>query len=363
MPVTTDTLHNIKRLNKWFAASAILAVVASGWMLWHDFNRPWRHIQTNWFNLRSAMAHLDFISYESPQEKEKHAKLLKAVEEARQDLSSPEKKNEERDLLARQKDVSGNSQAIALDYGNRNAELQVKLFNFEEAKTLRGPEDPETLKVKADYEESEKRLAELKKKQDALEDATRDIKARLKGFYRKKTDAEKALGAYEKGRNDAEKADEMFGPGLKRKAFNMPGLDYLAPHGVAGREEIKQVFMKPIRFNYNFLDSYVTDRCITCHVGIDNPSYTLEAFVKKTRTGLASVEASKILDEENQKLMKGFTQRLAEVDTAQFVTAGATMDAATREKFVRRMIDGADAYLASVNGPATNTDEILKGFR
>src|SRR5262249_5025862 len=195
----------------------------------------------------------------------------------------------------------------------------------EEAKTLNGEHDPKTVAVKADYDASAKELAELKVQQDKLEDTLRDLKGQIKQFYAKRNEAQKALAAYDKGRNDAERLDTMYGPGLKRTAFNIPGLDYLAPKGVPGREEVDQIFTKSIRFNYNFLDSYVTDRCMTCHSGIDNPALTIEAYVKKTEAGLTTEKVSKIVREENEKLARGLAKHLADADLSSLPADGLSI--------------------------------------
>ncbi|MEK6643419.1 MAG: c-type cytochrome [Planctomycetota bacterium] len=362
MPVTTDTLYSIPRLNRWFAFSAVVALVASVWMLWHDFNRPWRHTQRGFFDLRSAMAHFDALSYQSPAEQENRAKLKSAVAEAEKELASPELKAQEHELLAAEKLLTGQSQAISLDFGNRNAELQVKLFVVEEAKTLHGMKDPTTIALTEDYDQSARVVADLKKRQDLLEDDIRDKKSKLKALYKKKSDAQKSLKAYEKGLDDAERLDSMYGPGFSRMAFNIPGLDYLAPSGVPGREEVQQVFMKGIRFNYNFLDSYVTDRCITCHVGIDNPAYSMESFVKKTEGAIGSEAVRKVLELENQRLIKEFTKRLAEVDVSEFTASGKTLDEAGRRKFVGAMVDGANEYLRGISRPEIKTTDVLPRF-
>src|SRR5262249_8854110 len=161
---------------------------------------------------------------------------------------------------------------------------------------------PKTVAMRQDYEESVKVLAEIKAEQDKLEDKLRETRTELKGLYKERNDAQKALAAYDKGRNDALRLDEMYGPGIKRTAFNFPLLDFAAPKGVPGRQEVKQIFSRSIRFNYNFVDSYVTDRCMTCHVGIDDPTYTLEAFISRTAAALKTAKVSDVLRGENDKL-------------------------------------------------------------
>src|SRR5262245_51173883 len=141
MPVPTETLHNIKRLNLIFALSSLATLGTMGWMLWHDYDKPWRHVQTNYFNLRSAMAHFDALKYENPDEQKKHAALKEQVTKAEGELAREDNKRREQELQQKEKDLAGTLQGVALTYGNRNAELQVKLFNVEEYKTLHGPHD------------------------------------------------------------------------------------------------------------------------------------------------------------------------------------------------------------------------------
>ena len=45
MPVPTDTLWNIKRLNKVFAASSIILLGVIGWTILQDYDKGWREPQ------------------------------------------------------------------------------------------------------------------------------------------------------------------------------------------------------------------------------------------------------------------------------------------------------------------------------
>ena len=45
MPVPTDTLWNMKKLNRWFAVSAVLLVVTFVWSIIQDYDKGWRRIQ------------------------------------------------------------------------------------------------------------------------------------------------------------------------------------------------------------------------------------------------------------------------------------------------------------------------------
>ncbi len=363
MPVPTETMRNIKRLNVVFAATGLLTLISMGWMFWHDYHRRWRDVQTNFFNVRSAMAHFDYLAYQSPDEQAKRQGLEKAVQQAEQENSTDENKAKEKELLKRQEELAGLLQGAQLTYGNLNAEMQVRLFNYEEAKTLHGEDNPKTLAVKAENEAAAEDLAEAKAKADVLEDQLRDVRGEVKKFYRRRTEAQKALAAYDKGANDAEKADAMYGPGFQRFAFNMPLLDYLAPQGIPGRQEVKQVFSKAIRFDYNFVDSYVTDRCMTCHVGIDDPAMTVASFVQKTEAAIKAPAVVEVLRSENEQLIGEMKSRLAlagaseEPDLANQDVAEMTPEG--RETFIKALVRQANEFLEENERPVIPVQEIV----
>jgi mono/diheme cytochrome c family protein len=358
VPVPTETLHNIKRMNVIFALTSLATLGTMGWMLWHDYDHPWRHMQTNYFNLRSAMAHFDVLKFDSPDEQKKHSVLKERVTKAESELAGEDKKRYEKEKVQKEKELAGKLQAISLTYGNMNAELQVKLFNVEEFKTLHGPHDPKTLAAKEDYDKSVTALAAMKATQDKLEDDLREVRNELKSLYKERNDAQKALVAYEKGRNDAQRLDDMFGPGFSRTALNIPLLDFAAPKGVPGRQEIKQVFSKSIRFNYNFVDSYVTDRCMTCHVGIDDPTYTMDAFVARTAAALQTQRVTDVLREENDKLGREMVRRLADVNISDYAQGDRPKDDASKLPFIRAFVNAANDYLSEIKRPVLKADDM-----
>lgn len=361
MPVTTETLHNTKRLNVIFAVSALVALVSMTWMFWHDYARQWRGMQRNYFNVRSAMAHFDALRYETPEEKERYAQLLASVREAEEELSQPEIQRREKELVDKEKTLAGELQGVALTYGNMNAEMQVRLFDYEEYRTLHGEQHPKTLKIFEDNTRADAKLREAKARLDELEDHLRHVRMEIRDLYRRRSDAQKALAAYEKGLTDAQRLDKMYGPGLTRMAFNVPLLDYLAPQGTPGREEVRQVFMKPIRFDYNFVDSYVTDRCTTCHVGIDDPGLTVERFAQRTSTALENPAVQESLRAANEALRSTMLERLAKAGQQKDFATGdlAEMNETLRGDFVRAQISAANDYLREIKRPVLRLDEML----
>jgi mono/diheme cytochrome c family protein len=349
-------------VNVVFAVSSVAALASIAWMIWHDYSRPWREFQTNYFNLRSAMAHFDVLGYETPQEQEKLARLQADVERADAEIAA--RGSREKELLEQQSTLSGQLQGIAIEYGNRNAEMQVRVFNYEEARTLKGERDPRTLRIKEENEAAAEALAGLKSRMNDLEDGLRAVNDGLKSLYQKRNDAKKALAAYEKGRADAERVETMYGPSPSRFLFNLPMLDFAAPRGAPGHQEIQQVFMKPVRFDYNFVDSYVTDRCITCHVSIDNPDMAVETFVARTAAGLRHADVRAAIERANKPLLRTLDRRLADAGrhVGFVVEDGVETEKIApddHERFIRAMVRAANGYLIEIERPAISVEAML----
>src|SRR6185436_20739186 len=61
MPVAEQKLYRSERINRWFALSAILMTVSLFWMIWVDYDRPWREVQDHYYVSKAAFAHLDYL--------------------------------------------------------------------------------------------------------------------------------------------------------------------------------------------------------------------------------------------------------------------------------------------------------------
>ena len=373
MPIPTETLWNIRRLNVVFAISAAAMFGSLCWMLWHDHNREWRHTQTAYFNLRSALAHFTALAYDSPEEQAKHAALTKALDQAQAELDSPEIKDHLDELKSEEQTLAGKLQGAALAFGNRNAQIAVTVFDYEEARAIHGTDHPTTIAMKAKYDADLTDLGVYKVKMDDIEDLVREKRKELKKYDAKRKAAAKALAAYEKGLNDAVKQDASFGPGLARGIINFPILDYASPKGTLGRQEIRQVFMPDVRFDFNFIDSYVTDRCITCHIAIDQPDLTEDNFVKQSEAAIHAQQVSDIIRTAGEALVQTLAERLAAERTSDFPPdllakpSDPTDEAGRRQQEARRrfvdiLVSVANDYLHEIKRPRISAGRIWEAL-
>ena len=178
MPVTTETLWNMRRTNVVFGVASVLMLVSFFWMMKHDMDRKWRGFQTQYFNARSGLAHLTYLAYLSPEEQEKLAELEAAVEAARagRDTEVIETTQEQIERL------SGELEGVSLEYGNTNAALGVVVFHLNEKQSFDGISAVETQARKAEYESMRTRLNTLKARKDAIEDELRVLRDRVKSM-------------------------------------------------------------------------------------------------------------------------------------------------------------------------------------
>ena len=79
MPVPTDTLWNIKRLNIVFAASSIILMAVIGWTIIQDYDKGWRVPQKNGRVWEAALTDEKIHRALTP-EVQKHVDELKGVQ-------------------------------------------------------------------------------------------------------------------------------------------------------------------------------------------------------------------------------------------------------------------------------------------
>ncbi|HRW55608.1 MAG TPA: c-type cytochrome, partial [Phycisphaerae bacterium] len=352
MPVTTDTLWNMRRLNVIFGVSAVLMLVAFFWMMKHDMDRKWRDIQTQYFNARSGLAHLTYLAYSNPDNQKKHEALKKAIEDARASIDGDEITALEAEIEKK----AGELEGVSLDYGNTNAALGVTVFYLDESQAFDGMKAEDTEHEKSTYEAQTTRLATLKKRKDKLEDELRALRDRLKKMNAPVAAAERELSAFEKAFNDAHQADLRFGPSITRALVNAPIIDFAPQHDIPGRQEVKNLFMKNIRMNLNFTDTYVSDRCTTCHIGIDNASMTQENLVDQAEQALKSQTVIDVLKTENEELAKELDRRLVDVD------AGEPKTDEEKAAFINRFIAATNRFLEETGRPHLYSKPIHQAF-
>lgn len=279
MPVTTDTMYRMPRLNKLFAVSSLAMLASILWLIWDDTDRAWKRHQDDYMDAQVSLHHLDALIMQTDEKRRELEAARTRLEAARQRVAAQAETVAA--LEREQSETAGRLAAIQLDYGNLNGEMQVTTAAYEEAKTLHGADSPHTRELKERLERQRARLEELQRERDKIEDNNKRLDARLKEILQPQIDAQKEYDSLARKAAEARARSEQYAAWSRRKGLNLPLLDFAAPKGTIGRYEIRQAVLPDVRLDVNFMDTYVTDRCQTCHVAIDDPQFTRAGLAAK----------------------------------------------------------------------------------
>src|SRR5262245_37461257 len=100
MPVTTDTLRNTRRLNVIFAVSSAALIICTFWLIWVDYDRPWRKHQDDYMQAQSALAELSYMTTQQESFQAQLKQATAAVEQSSKQVD-PQNNQDYKGLLDR----------------------------------------------------------------------------------------------------------------------------------------------------------------------------------------------------------------------------------------------------------------------
>lgn len=350
MPIPVETLRRMDRMNVIFAVSAALLLVTTIWFVVVDHNRPWRSFQDDFMSVQAALAHLDYLQTLRADAQAQFDAAAERVESAR--LAVESRQAEIDRLQATLAELKGRHDDIKLRFGDADGELQVLQQQFEKTLAKYGPDDPHTLEMRQTVDAASARANALKRDKEQIEDAQRETEDRIKEIREPLVDAQKAFDALAQTRAAAREKAEDYSSPARHTIFNLALFDFLAPFNTPGRQEVKQLVLPEVRQNLNYLETYTTDRCVTCHVAIDNPELTREAL---TRTMERAIPA---IDEELQRLGRPALEPIplpqiadSGEDAPKLEAGNVTRDwpkltRAQQDAYMKALLERVNAYLA-----------------
>ncbi len=299
MPVPEDRLFKTDRLNVWFAISSVVMTASIVWMIWVDYDRPWRAFQDNYSVGKAALAHLDYLDAVRQERMEE-------IEQAQQRLTDA------REYLAR----AHGSERQALYEELAEAELQFKKTEAPWSRTAQvlevtrdayertlgryGLEHPLTHKAHQQLRSEEQDEERQRQEKEHWEDEKDKLQLQLKELNKPIRTAEKTLDDLQRGAGAARRKDEQFRGVLADGGFfgipiislimnKVPLGDFTAPVTTPARHQVRQLVLPDVRQRLNYLDSYTTDRCMTCHVAINDPEFSKDRLARQLERSLPGI--------------------------------------------------------------------------
>ncbi|HEY3242148.1 MAG TPA: hypothetical protein VGM03_02260 [Phycisphaerae bacterium] len=384
MPIPVETLRHMGKLHRWFALASLGLLAALFWLIYVDYERPWRGFQRGYTTAQAALAHLDYVETQredkvkerdeakrgidaakrkrdeadavkdkAEQEllgiEKQQAKLINslrsaqktqherriawqaaqgnlgpnhpttqerksafdqasgAVQQIEQQIASatprwPElrqqaEKNPSRPMLEKQiKGAVEHKDVVSIPFAKRDALLKVTQDEYEKVATAYGPEHPRTKDLAARLAEETDEYTQFRLNKDEAEDHLTALRNQLKAVDAEVLAAQKKFDGLTKEVNDAANRYRQYSDWLVKKVINAPLLDFTAPKGTPAREQVNQLVLPEVRQRLNYLESYTTDRCTTCHIAIDNKLFTQEALAKRLEHALPAINEQRIKD-------------------------------------------------------------------
>jgi len=299
MPIPEERLHNRDRLNRWFAVSSILMTVSLFWMIEVDYARPWRDFQDRYAVTKAAVAHLDYLNAIRDEK-------VSELKEAEQRLADARDYLEKTGAVERER-LSTELAHAELEFRKADAPfskafqvLEVTKDTYEKRLGEFGPEHAITRAAHEQFQSEEDEVERLKKDKEHWEDEKRSLTNRLRDLEKGVRAAEKRVAELKQTAEAALQKDQQFrgvltdegllgGLPVVKTVMNMPLLDFAAPKNTPARHQVNQLVLPDVRQRLNYLESYTTDRCTTCHVAIADPEFSKEELARKLERSLPGI--------------------------------------------------------------------------
>jgi mono/diheme cytochrome c family protein len=301
MAATDKTYRSQRTLDIVFAVSCVLMLVSIVWMFAADYNREFKQVQREYRDVDEALTERAML--EKLPDAGKVREASDAVEETRKKRDEVKAQTESaiRDLLTKKARQEAQAQSIKADYDSYMSLYNIAVDEREEGPAARLPALDRAVEERRKAVEEKEQA--LKDEQTLLDATNADIKA-------KETDLRSAEDNLSKAEDNLKRVSgefDRFAKAVAQKRWkigdsirNLPVLD-----AFAAPVKIQQYTLAEYPIDYNF--KYVTryDRCTTCHLGMENASFSKEALRRLTQVpeGLQDKldEARLLLQEQADK--------------------------------------------------------------
>jgi cbb3-type cytochrome oxidase cytochrome c subunit len=301
MAASDKPFRNQRSVDIVFAVSNILMLLSCIWMLWDDYAREYKTEQRAFREVEVAMAQQAALaSIPSLDEfKAAEAKVAEALEARKKKL----KELDESDAALKKLQPQKERAEARYQFAKADVDSKVSFLNI--AKEQGNSE------LANRYAEELKHLNEvLAKEQAGRDDIADKIRAQQMMIAKENKPLNDAVGAFKKV-NDRFDAQVKLAINKRWTIWDalrtMPVIN-----GFADPLKIQQFTINDVPIDYNF--KYVTrfDRCMSCHVGIDRPSFTksnLEALTKADANQAKLAEAKDLYDKRVETLKDAVTPK------------------------------------------------------
>lgn len=254
--------HDISGLNVVFAFASIGLFVSTVWMIWNDYSREWKGYQRQFIRLERETAQRQLEEAQAsldPNELQLLQEQLAAADTALADHQQRIDELESRRATLRDERYLADVQEREL-----KSVYDSKKFYFEE-----GEHAPPGKRVDAEeFETLEQEFFAARDRRIELDYQIEQIDRELREIRAARSTVEGERRSLTERIDLVQRRLDTIRPSFPNFFRNLPLVDFIDPS-----IEIRQVLVQNVTEDLNFIQVPRVDRCMTCHLGIDNEDY------------------------------------------------------------------------------------------
>ncbi len=264
MPPQSPSLYNLKKTTLWFSFASIILLIGLVVMVLQDSAREWKSYQRAFLEYSHEMAEVELGKVKAGLDQKKLDELAKELVSAQQTVSA--KKTE---VTAQEKEIT----RLELEWTKAKAAYQdLKQFQdsdryFFEEYSAQGHEEKAKKYEKSIVDRTVK-LDQAKFKMESLEGELDQKRSGLAEFSKKADQLEDSIKKMRQEAVRLEAKVNLLSSDWRQALLNAPMLDFMKP-----TLQVQQIVLEHLQDDYFFAKSQKVDRCITCHLGIDQKGF------------------------------------------------------------------------------------------
>ena len=243
-----------------FAVSGLILLIGLVWMVLQDSSREWKGWQRKYMALMKERAQAELKETQSRMNAEElkklHAELADAKSTAAQHRAEIKSAQNALDQIAHR------FNKVKTEYQDLKQFQDSDRYFYEEYAEHHEEEKARAYDKRMKDREGELARAKLKFEQVSAEKEAGE--AAVKAWTGREQELAKKITAMELDLTLAQSKISKFTPSLAKEILNAPMLDFIHP-----TLQIQQIVVEKLQDDYYFAKAQKVDRCITCHLGID----------------------------------------------------------------------------------------------
>jgi len=263
-PPKKPSLYNLDKTNVAFALAAVLLAVGLIWMILQDSSREWKGWQRKFMSYVREKSAAELAVAKKNINQNEYTKFKTELEQAKSAVLAHQK-----DILKSQKELDAldTKQVVTkTTYQDLKQFQDSDRFYYEEHihHHALGKAKP----YKKAMAERDVQIREWKIKLEAVEAEQQAKQAEITQWTGKVKDFEREIARLERDVTLIETKIAKNTPTLAKEILNAPMLDFLQPS-----LQVQQIVVEKLQDDYYFAKAQKVDRCITCHLGIDQKGF------------------------------------------------------------------------------------------